>query len=162
MACSPGASDTACGGGGNLGKGDPLPACTLETLDGEDSILLTDLTGSTRVINFWASWCLSCLKEMPELDAFDKEREDVEVIGVDVVGVNGETVESGRRYFDERGVSYQSLVDIDGGFYSYFSSVSRPIMPLTIVVGEDNTVRAMRFGEVTQEILAEMVDAPAS
>ncbi len=38
----------------------------------------------TYVVSFFASWCGSCKKEIPQLSQISKERKDIEIIGVDV------------------------------------------------------------------------------
>jgi len=42
------------------------------------------------VINYWATWCTPCIKEIPELNEFDAERADVRVLGVNFDGLDGE------------------------------------------------------------------------
>lgn len=49
-------------------KGEPLPAFSLKTLDG-DTITEKDLAGKTTVINVWATWCGNCLNELDDLNA---------------------------------------------------------------------------------------------
>lgn len=48
-------------------KGEPLPAFSLKTLDG-DTITEKDLVGKTTVINVWATWCGNCLNELDDLN----------------------------------------------------------------------------------------------
>ncbi|MDT8363857.1 MAG: TlpA disulfide reductase family protein [Nitrosomonas sp.] len=43
---------------------------------------LSDYTGKWVLINFWATWCAPCLKEIPDLAALHEARKDVVIIGV--------------------------------------------------------------------------------
>lgn len=41
-----------------------------------------DLEGQWQVINYWATWCAPCIKEIPELIALDENHNDITVFGV--------------------------------------------------------------------------------
>lgn len=94
---------------------------------------------------------------MPALDSYAKAHPEIRVLGVNVVGPNGETVENGRSYFAERGVDYDSIVDLDGDLYAHFASAARPIMPLTVIVDANGIVAARNFGGLTEASLDEKV-----
>lgn len=49
--------------------GDPAPAFELSMVDG-GKISFADLKGQVVVLNFWATWCVPCRKELPTLDAY--------------------------------------------------------------------------------------------
>ena len=48
----------------------------IKVFDGSDTSLST-LNGNWIVINYWADWCAPCIKEIPELNEFAKENEDL-------------------------------------------------------------------------------------
>ena len=57
------------------------PALKVATLDGA-TFDLAEQRGKWVIVNYWATWCSPCLKEMPELSALDAMREHIVVIGL--------------------------------------------------------------------------------
>jgi thiol-disulfide isomerase/thioredoxin len=79
----------------------------LQTLDGT-TLNLRELRGQWVILNFWATWCAPCVKEMPYLTQLAKERE------VQVLGVNfNEDAETARRFVSEHGISFPILLQPD-------------------------------------------------
>jgi peroxiredoxin len=91
---------------------DPRPAPAFELSDtAGDTHRLADYTGRTLVVNFWATWCPPCIKEMPALDNLQRELLDD---GVVVLGVNmGETVEDIAGFTDRVAVDFPLLLSLD-------------------------------------------------
>jgi cytochrome c biogenesis protein CcmG, thiol:disulfide interchange protein DsbE len=61
--------------------GQPLPAFALEpAFDGLPGASKADFSGKPKLLNIWASWCLPCIAEAPQLEALQKQ--GVEIIGI--------------------------------------------------------------------------------
>lgn len=67
-------------------------------------LTLADFSGKTVLVNLWATWCVPCRKEMPALDALQKEKggTDFEVVAVNI---DTGTDEKPLRFYDETGLS---------------------------------------------------------
>ncbi|MDQ5873823.1 MAG: redoxin domain-containing protein [Actinomycetota bacterium] len=81
--------------------GEPAPTFTLPRLGGGASVSLRSLRGQVVIVNFWASWCLACRDEHPDLlAAWERYRER----GVVLIGVDFEdTEEAALAYAKEMG-----------------------------------------------------------
>jgi len=92
-----------------IAVGKEAPNFTLKNLEGME-VSLEDYRGKIVLVNFWATWCVYCDIEMPDLQKIDTENEDVVVLAVDV-GEDKETVE---KYINENGYDFEVVLDENG------------------------------------------------
>lgn len=99
---------------------------------------MTEHRGTVTVLNFWASWCLECRPEMPELERLQREFSSQ---GLAVIGVNArEDKEAARRYAKELGLTFPLVLDRNGTIGTLYGVVG---LPTTFVIGRDG--RAIGF-----------------
>jgi thiol-disulfide isomerase/thioredoxin len=67
----------------NMGIGRPVPDFTVRLLDGTE-LTLSSLRGKVTLVDFWASWCIPCRKEVPNLKKLYKEHngDGFEIVGI--------------------------------------------------------------------------------
>ena len=115
--------------------GKPAPDFTLKSLEGTN-LNLTEQRGKIIVINFWASWCGPCRKEMPVLETFYKKYTD---LGVSVWGVNVEQEnQAGRDFLADLNLTFPILFDKSN---TLSESYNVEAMPTTVIVDRDGLVR---------------------
>jgi cytochrome c biogenesis protein CcmG/thiol:disulfide interchange protein DsbE len=142
--------------------GEVAPDVSLTLLDG-GTLRLADLRGKVVVLNFWASWCVPCRDEMPELQAFwDEARrngEQTEVIGV---GVRTDTDDKARTFVADGGFRYPIGRDTDTdrpGVGPIEAAFGIPgAYPATVVIRPDGTVDRYHLGPLNRATLRLMVD----
>jgi thiol-disulfide isomerase/thioredoxin len=126
---------------------------TLQQLGG-GPVALSDYRGAWVVVNYWATWCAPCRKEMPELSALHDERADVTVLGLAFEDIDDSDFE---RFFEAAPVSYPILkVDV----YQPPEPFGAPrVLPTTIIL--DPTGRAVKdfIGPVTREAIEKFLDS---
>ena len=102
------------GAADKLAEGRPVqaPAFTLDRLDREGTLALTDLRGKALVVNFWASWCIPCRDEAPVLQqTYERYRDQgLVVLGIDV----NDFRQDARRFMRRFGLTYPVVYDGKG------------------------------------------------
>ena len=125
---------------------------TLQQLGG-GPVSLSEFRGEWVVVNYWATWCAPCRKEMPELSALHDERADVTVLGLAYEDIEDRDFES---FFEAAPVSYPILkVDV----YHPPEPFGAPrALPTTIIL--DRAGRAVKafVGPVTRESIEQFLD----
>ena len=84
------------------------PSFCLKTLDG-NQVVLNDLKGKHILLKFWATWCPSCLEELPMMEKFSEGRKDQLVILM--AAIDGEKEKKVRRHIKKRKITLPVLLD---------------------------------------------------
>ncbi len=131
--------------------GQAAPDFALDLLDGS-SLALSDLRGQVVVVNFWATWCLSCEDELPGLQAVWGEYRER---GVVLVGIAFREETAAIQGMASRfGVTYPLGLD-DGERIS--GAYGTTAVPETFVVDQEGRVAYVHIGPVTAaELRAEL------
>jgi peroxiredoxin len=133
--------------------GRAAPDFLLETPDG-GQIRFSDLRGKPVLVNFWASWCTPCRKEMPEIVRAYGERKDA---GLQIVAVDlQENVDQVRAFASEFGMTFPIAIDRTGSVGDAWR-IGGPVqgIPSSYFIDADGVVQARVFGPLTQQTLAE-------
>lgn len=128
------------------------PSLKVETFDGK-TFDLSEHRGRWVVVNFWATWCTPCLKEIPDLDAFDKARADVDVIGLAYEEIERADMEA---FLKEHPMSYpMAIVDT----FNPPADFDTPRgLPMTYLIAPDGKIAKQFLGPTTSEELAKMIE----
>jgi cytochrome c biogenesis protein CcmG/thiol:disulfide interchange protein DsbE len=118
-----------------------------------DSFRLADHRGEVVVVNFWATWCPPCRREIPGFIELQKEWGDK---GLTFVGVSldEEGFDAVRPYAEKMGINYPLVVD-DGSVAQKYEGVSA--LPTSFVVGPEGTVQYARPGFLPESVLRDQV-----
>lgn len=125
------------------------PEFELPLLDGGSFALSEHIGRKTIALNFFATWCVPCREEMPELDRFYREHRDEEflLVGIDV----DEERELVEEFVGELALSFPVALDRRSEVANDFQATS---FPTTVVIGLDGTVQLYEIGKISNAEIA--------
>ncbi len=122
--------------------GDPAPPFSLPRLDQDGQLSLEDLRGKVVLVDFWATWCDSCIAAMPALERIYKRfhSQGFEIVSINIEGF--EVADKARRVAREIGVSFPIVVD--DGYVADLYEVST--IPHLVLIDRSGVVTEIHRG----------------
>jgi peroxiredoxin len=115
---------------------------TLPDLDGNPR-RFSDWDGRVRLVNYWATWCAPCVREMPMLDQYARAHPDVVVIGIAM-----DDPAAARAFATRLGIGYPLLSEVPSRTDSSVGfGNTRGVLPYSVLIDASGTVRAAEAGD---------------
>ena len=118
-----------------------------------------EFDGRHRLLNFWATWCAPCRREIPLLKEFQAEQGDD---GILVIGIAVDVMEEVQQYAEAAEFNYPILVgEMDAMAVAEQSGLQFHAMPFTMIVTADGEYLNAHFGELHRPDLDKISDVLA-
>lgn len=131
-----------------LNEGDPAPGFSLATLDGAETVNLSQFAGQPVVINFWASWCIPCRTETP---ALERAYQAYQTEGLVILGINSAVQDiliGAQAFADEFRVSYPLLWDATDAVLKAYGVLG---LPTSIFLNAEGRIQRVYIGGMSDE-----------
>jgi len=112
---------------------------------------LKSLRGKIVVLNYWATWCPPCRREMSSVDNLARRFENSDIV---VLGISSEEAETIRTFLHDNQYSLITLVDTE---FSAGQALGIEVVPTTIVIGRDGRIMDRHEGAMDEAALADFV-----
>ena len=131
------------------------PDFTVYDIDG-NPVNLSDFRGKPTIINFWASWCIYCIAEMPEFQAkFEELGDEVNFLMINVTDGQQETVESASKLIEKSGYSFPVYYDTDRIASYTYAAYS---LPMTYGIDADGYAIVKANGAIGAEDIDQIIE----
>ncbi|MCA9182325.1 MAG: TlpA family protein disulfide reductase [Planctomycetales bacterium] len=141
--------------------GHELPLVGLIGFDGQP-LLWDDYQGKVVLVDFWASWCVKCMRELPGIRQCYTAYADR---GFDVLSVNmDENLASGRTFVEQQHFPWRSFHSDDPQAIGFKSPLAQQLgvnaIPFMLIIGRDGRVAALHVrGEQLKPAIAKLIEA---
>lgn len=131
------------------------PDFSLPDLDGKERSI-SEWDGQAMIINFWASWCIPCRREIPLLNELSAEHADKDF---SVLGIAVDSPENVEKFLNETDMDYLTLVEeqrsleVANAFYNSYL-----VLPFTIFLDHQGRIMWMQVEEVHREDIEPVLD----
>lgn len=130
------------------------PAVTFTTLEGKP-IALEGLRGKVVLVNFWATSCAACIKEMPGMiETYQQyKNKGFEIVAV---AMSYDPPNYVLNFVQTRQLPFSVALDIDGAHARAFGNVQ--LTPTSFIIGKDGAVLEQKIGELDFVKLKDLLD----
>ncbi len=126
----------------------PLPEFNLPDVKGNQHNI-SEWQGKIRIINFWATWCPPCIKEIPEFIAL---QEQYATKGVQFIGIAIDDQESVEKYLASTKINYPILIgEVNGIALAHQLGNVVDAVPFTLIVNQQGQIIHRQPGEFSRE-----------
>ncbi len=135
-----------------------VPDLALLGLDG-DLHKLSEWAGRPLLINFWATWCEPCRREIPLLKSLRNEHAAKRL---EIVGIAIDFRDPVRKYVAERGMDYPILLGEHGGFEAAAAFGMDTVLPFSVFADARGRIVALKVGELHRdeaELILDRIEA---
>jgi thiol-disulfide isomerase/thioredoxin len=123
---------------------------------------LSDFRGKLLLVNFWATWCEPCRREIPLLQTLRRERA---ADGLEIVGIALDHREDVVKYASERHLTYPVLIGEQGGLEAVRALGMDTVLPFSVFADRTGRIVTLKVGELHADearlILDRMADLDA-
>ena len=106
---------------------------------------LAQWKGHPLMINFWATWCEPCRREIPLLKTLRRERA---ADGIEIIGIAVDFRDAVRRYIQQMGIDYPVLVGEQDGLDAIAAFGMDTVFPFTVFADRRGRIVTLKVGEL--------------
>ena len=139
---------TACGSNSLNGS---VSEIELVKLDGTTTSIGIAAQNHPLLVSLWAVWCQPCKRELPALEQISQERQDLEVLAVNI-GDDPVKIES---FLQDNNLTLAVVIDDNG---SLLEALDAATVPVTVLFDSDGTVLWSHVGAVDTDQVNEALD----
>lgn len=130
------------------------PDISLSTLDGS-VVRLADLRGKNVLINYWVTWCIPCMNELPVLSQLSQVYQDQNVVILTVNGIEQDQMGAVQQVVADLGLKQPVLLDESQSFWSTYLV---QFLPTSFFIDTQGIIRHIMLGSATEDALRSKLD----
>lgn len=132
----------------NLKQGDRAPDFQLKTIEGE-TIKLSDFHGQKILLNFWATWCPPCRDEMPDMQKYHEQHDDVTILAVNLTE-SERMIDDIEEFLDEFSITFDVLLDENTEVANLYTAHA---LPTTYFIDPEGMIQQKVMGGIDYDFI---------
>lgn len=132
--------------------GATAPGFSLKSLDGQE-IRLENFQGRPILINYWVTWCVPCMEELPALDQLSREYPDLVILTVN--GTDQDDLATIQQKISEIKLALPVLLDSDKSFWHTYQML---FLPTSFFIDRSLVIRHIQLGSLSEAELRKKIN----